>query len=196
MKKYVLVGGVNGAGKSTLYQTSPALQKMKRVNTDEIIKGIGDWRNLSDVMKAGKIAVTLIDKYFTEETSFNQETTLCGRSIIKNIHKAKALGYMIELHYIGVDSVEIAKQRVEHRVKRGGHGIPESDIEKRYYESFQNLKKILKECNLAVFYDNTEEFRRFAIYKNGNIVRLSHNVPNWFRQNEIMDLREAEAIER
>ena len=196
MKKYVLVGGVNGAGKSTLYQTSPALQKMKRVNTDEIVKEIGDWRSLSDVMKAGKIAVTLIDKYFAEETSFNQETTLCVRSIIKNIHKAEALGYMIELHYIGVDSVEIAKQRVEHRVKKGGHGIPESDIEKRYYESFQNLKKILKECNLAVFYDNTEEFRRFAIYKNGNIVRLSHNVPNWFLQNEITVLRETKAIER
>lgn len=118
MKKYVLVGGVNGAGKSTLYQMSTALQKMNRVNTDEIVKEIGDWKNLSDVMKAGKIAVTLIDKYFAEETSFNQETTLCGRSIIKNIHKAKALGYIVELHYIGVDSVEIARQRVEHRVKK------------------------------------------------------------------------------
>ncbi len=190
MKKYVLVGGVNGAGKSTLYQMSTALQKMNRVNTDEIVKEIGDWKNLSDVMKAGKIAVTLIDKYFAEETSFNQETTLCGRSIIKNIHKAKALGYIVELHYIGVDSVEIARQRVEHRVKKGGHGIPKSDIEKRYYESFKNLKKILKECNLAVFYDNTEEFRRFAIYKNGNIVRLSRNVPDWFLQNELADLRE------
>ena len=140
MKKYVLVGGVNGAGKSTLYQTSPALQKMKRVNTDEIVKEIGDWRSLSDVMKAGKIAVTLIYKYFAEETSFNQETTLCGRSIIKNIHKAEALGYMIELHYIGVDSVEIAKQRVEHRVKKAVMGFRKVILRK----DIMNLFKISK----------------------------------------------------
>lgn len=60
MKKYVLIAGVNGAGKSTLYQIMPNMQKMLRVNTDEIVKKIGDWRNISDVLKAGKIAVGLI----------------------------------------------------------------------------------------------------------------------------------------
>ena len=180
MKKYVLIGGVNGAGKSTLYQTTQGLKTMKRVNTDEIVKEIGDWRNLSDVISAGTVAVKLIDQYFTEGISFNQETTLCGRSVIKNIRRAKALGYIVELHYIGVDSVEIAKQRVKNRVEKGGHGIPERDIEKRYYESFQNLKEVLDECNLVAFYDNTEEFRRFAIYKNRENVVLSHKVPKWY----------------
>lgn len=71
MKKYVLIGGVNGAGKSTLYQTTQGLKTMKRVNTDEIVKEIGDWRNLSDVIRAGKVAVKLIDQYFTEGISFN-----------------------------------------------------------------------------------------------------------------------------
>lgn len=45
MKKYVLIAGVNGAGKSTLYQTLSNLQNMPRVNTDEILKEFGDWRN-------------------------------------------------------------------------------------------------------------------------------------------------------
>lgn len=35
-------------------------------------------------------------------------------------------------------------------------------------------------CDLAALYDNTNEFRRFAIYKNGNIARLSKNVPEWY----------------
>ena len=98
----------------------------------------------------------------------------------RNILKAKQLGYFIELHYVGVDSVEIAKDRVKHRVQQGGHGIPESDIEKRYEETFERLNSILKECNLIAFYDNTESFRRFAICKNGELVRISHNVPKWF----------------
>ena len=89
MKKYIVLGGVNGAGKSTLYQILDNLKKMPRVNTDEIVKELGDWRNTSDVLKAGKIAVQLIDKYFSEGISFNQESTLCGKSIIKNFKRAK-----------------------------------------------------------------------------------------------------------
>ena len=54
MKKYIVLGGVNGAGKSTLYQILDNLKKMPRVNTDEIVKELGDWRNTSDVLKAGK----------------------------------------------------------------------------------------------------------------------------------------------
>ena len=184
MKKYIIIAGVNGVGKSTLYQTNENLKNIPRVNVDEIIREIGDWKNLNDVFKGGKIAVKTISKYFEEGISFHQETTLCGKSIINNIDKAKKLGYFIELHYIGVESVQIAKERVKYRVKQGGHGISEKDIEKRYTETFQQLNKILKECDLIAFYDNTKSFRRFAICKNGKLIRVSHNVPNWFSKIE------------
>lgn len=185
MKKYVIIAGVNGAGKSTLYQTYENLKDLPRVNVDEIVREIGDWKNVGDIVSAGKIAVKKIAEYFEKGSSFNQETTLCGRTIIKNIREAKSLGYFIELHYIGLDSVEIAKQRVAYRVKQGGHGISESDIEKRYEETFKQLNLILSECNLIAFYDNTEKFRRFAICKNGKVVRISHNVPEWFSKVQI-----------
>ena len=108
---------------------------------------------------------------------------------VKNILKAKRLGYFIELHYIGVESVQIAKKRVKYRVEQGGHGIPEKDIEKRYIETFQQLNHILKECNLIAFYDNTENFRRFAICKNGELVRISQKVPKWFSNIESLNLK-------
>lgn len=132
MKKYVLIAGVNGAGKSTLYQTLQSLQTMPRVNTDEILREFGDWRNTKDVMTAGKIAVKKIAQYFNEGITFNQETTLCGKSILRNIEIAKNREYFIELHYVGVETVDIAKKRVWERVNQGGHGIPERDIERRY----------------------------------------------------------------
>ena len=155
---------------------------MPRVNTDEILREFGDWRDMADVMTAGKIAVKKIAKYFDEGITFNQETTLCGKSILNNITKAKNRGYFIELHYIGVEGADIAKERVAGRIKQGGHGIAEQDIERRFVETFDNLKKVLPESNLAVFYDNTIEFRMFAIYKNGNPVRVSHNVPKWYEK--------------
>ena len=182
MKKYILIAGANGAGKSTLYQSLQSLQSMPRVNTDEILREFGDWRDMADVMTAGKIAVKKIAKYFDEGITFNQETTLCGKSIINNITKAKNRGYFIELHYIGVESAEIAKERVARRIKQGGHGIAEKDIERRYIETFDNLKIVLPECDLAAFYDNTKEFRRFAIYKNGKPIRVSHEIPLWYEK--------------
>ena len=181
MKKYILIAGVNGAGKSTLYQTLQSLQNMPRINLDEIVKQLGDWKNPVDVMTAGKISVKRISQFLNENISFNQETTLCGKTIIKNIAKAKKQGYFIELHYIGVEDVEIAKTRVLNRVKRGGHGIPESDIEKRYFETFSNLKVVLPLCDLTAFYDKTFEFRRFAIYQNGCPMRVSQDLPQWYK---------------
>lgn len=182
MKKYILVAGVNGAGKSTLYQSLQSLQSMPRVNTDEILREFGDWRDMADVMTAGKIAVKKIARFFDEDITFNQETTLCGKSIINNITKAKNRGYFIELHYIGVESADIAKERVAARIKQGGHGIAEQDIERRYIETFDNLKTVLPECDLVAFYDNTIEFRRFAIYKHGKPIRVSQEIPLWYEK--------------
>ncbi|GAA6444825.1 MULTISPECIES: hypothetical protein [Hungatella] len=59
------------------------------------------------------------------------------------------MGYGIELHYVGVDSPEIAKQRIAERVKMGGHGIPDKDVEKRFGESLRNLHEIIDLCDLA-----------------------------------------------
>ena len=182
MKKYILIAGVNGAGKSTLYQSIDSLKSMERVNTDEIVRTFGDWKNSKDVMKAGKIAVRKIDEFFRQGISFNQETTLCGNSILKNIDRAKSLGYVTEIHYVGVESVEIAKQRIAYRVEHGGHGIPEADVERRYVESFARLKMLKDKCDLVVLYDNTESFIRFAIYKNGNICTTEDKMPMWFEK--------------
>ena len=182
MRKYILIAGVNGAGKSTLYQSLQSLHGIPRVNIDEILREFGDWRKMTDIVTAGKIAVKKIDGFFDEGITFNQETTLCGKSILNNIADTKEKDYFIELHYIGVESVEIAKERVAMRVERGGHGISEKDIERRYVDTFSNLKFVLPECNLAAFYDNTIEFRRFAIYRNGKSVRVSHEIPLWYEK--------------
>lgn len=60
----------------------------------------------------------------------------------------------------------------------GGHGIPDKDVEKRYGESLSNLHKIIDLCDLAALYDNTNEFRRFAIYKMGILPDYQRMFPN------------------
>lgn len=181
MKKYVIIAGVNGAGKTTLYKAFPNLQSMNRINTDDIVReNKGAWDNPSDVAYAGKIAVKRIKEYFGNGQSFNQETTLCGNSIIRNINKAIQLEYYIEVHYVGLDNVNIAKERVQARVSVGGHGVPEQDIERRYVQSFKNLSKIITKCNEFIFYDNTIKFERIAYFENGKKLWDNGNLPNWF----------------
>ena len=161
MKRYILFAGVNGSGKSTLYNLQNIKEDMPRINMDEIVSSLGDWRENSVQIRAGKIAVRTLREYLESGITFNQETTLCGKGILNNIRNAK--------------------ERVRHRVKIGGHGIQEKDIEKRYKETFENLKIIMPECDLLALYDNTESFRRFAIFKKNEILRMSSNVPEWYR---------------
>ncbi len=182
MKKYILIAGANGTGKSTLYRSMDCLKGMPRVNTDEIVRQIGTWENANDLLQAGKIAIRMIKSYFEEGISFNQETTLCGQSIMNNIEKAKKLGYYIELHYIGVDSVQIVKDRIAYRVSHGGHGIPERDIERRYQDSLIRLKQMIPLCDCAILYDNTQIFNRFAVYEKGKLISLSEENPQWYKK--------------
>ena len=46
---------------------------------------------------------------------------------------------MLVMNYVGVKDPKVAKERVKIRVSKGGHGIPNKDIERRYYDSLKNL---------------------------------------------------------
>ncbi|MCQ2050312.1 MAG: ATPase [Candidatus Saccharibacteria bacterium] len=179
MKRYILFAGCNGVGKSTLYQTNEMFRKMPRVNLDEIVREFGSWKDEADVFKAGKIAVRKISECFAAGVSFNQETTLCGQSIWKNIQQAKELGYRIEMYYVGVQSVEIAKARIKERVSRGGHGIPDTDVERRFAESVDNLTKAILLCDVVEVFDNTSAFVRVARFENGQCILKVDECPLW-----------------
>ena len=185
-KYFYIFAGVNGAGKSTLYKTNFLNKDIKnsiRINTDEIVYSFGDWKSNIDQIKAGKIAIQLRNKCFLEEKSFNEETTLTGKTILKIIDKAKNLGYKIHLYYIGIGNPEIAKERVKNRIARGGHGISSNLIEKRYYESLQNLEKILSKCDLIEIYDNSVKFYRIFYYEDKQVFENNIAKVNWIKNN-------------
>lgn len=126
-----------------------------------------------------------IKEYISEGISFNQEITLSGKSIIRNIKMAKDNGFHVVINYIGVDSPEIAKERVKIRVENGGHGIPDKDIERRYYDSLNNLKDIISICDEINIYDNTTRFREVINIENGYLIWKSNILPEWIKDIEI-----------
>ena len=106
MATYTIFAGVNGAGKTSIYKSTYFEQNKneKRINTDEMVARIGSWKDSNLQIKCAREAVKLIKLYIDEKISFNQETTLSGRSIYNNIERAKQKGYTIILSYIGIDN--------------------------------------------------------------------------------------------
>ena len=191
MKKiFYLFAGVNGAGKSTLYNTESLDINIKdtvRINTDEIVRKIGNWKNDSDQIKAAKIAINLRNNCFQCGKSFNEETTLTGKTILKIIDKIKEQGYELQLFYVGLNSSDIAKERVKNRVEKGGHNIENDVIEKRYYESLKNLKKIISKFDKVYLYDNSIKYKNIFLFSDNTILFKDKNI-TWSREAiEIME---------
>ncbi len=182
MKQYIIIAGVNGAGKTTLFDTNSMFEEMPRVNLDEIVRSFGSWKNRADVTKAGLMTVNKIKNFFEAGISFNQETTLCGKSIFNNIRRAKDNGYIIELYYVGLGSAELAKERVRQRVANGGHGISDEDVERRYVESLTNLPRAISMSDVAQIYDNTESFSEIAKFVDGKCMWSKQQLPKWYEE--------------
>jgi predicted ABC-type ATPase len=74
---------------------------------------------------------------------FAIETTLTTKSYTKMIEVAKLNGYTVKLAYLWLNNVDLAIERVNARVKEGGHNIPEEVIRRRYKKGLFNLLNIL-----------------------------------------------------
>ena len=173
-KKLTIFAGVNGAGKSTLYYSEENKEDLGvRLNSDELIHELGgDWRSASVQLEAGKEILRRQQDCMEKGLSFNRETTLSGTEIFRTIEEAKALGYEIHLRYVGVNNVEIAKERIKRRVALGGHGVSEDTVERRYERTMENFLKVIPLCDTVAVYDNSSDALVYVGYSlNGKLLR-------------------------
>ena len=155
-KRLTIIAGVNGAGKTTFYYANKSKEFGTRLCADDVlVKNSGDWRNLADQVKSGFETLEMQKQMFEKGESFSRETTLCGMETFKTIMEAKKHGYFVHLIYIGLESSELAKNRVHHRVETGGHGVPDEVIERRQKTSIDNLIGSYKYCDLVNIFDNS-----------------------------------------
>lgn len=181
MKIYTIIAGANGVGKTSLYHILKSSDDLgERINIDEIVSSKGSWMDKLLQIKAGRTAMSLLNQYISKGITFHQETTLPGNVIVKHIKKAKANGFQIRLYYVGVENVSVSLERVRKRVTKGGHGIEEATIKKRFEAMPDQLRLILPLCDTASFYDNTVRFRRLALTKGDLVFDSDMDLPNWF----------------
>ena len=136
-----IIAGPNGAGKTTF-----ALEYLPRgvgcetfVNADLIAAGLAPLAPERRRVAAGRVFLREIALNVDARHDFGFETTLAGSAHRRLIMRLKSEGWRVELVYLALPTVEMAKSRVAERVRHGGHDIPFADIERRFFRSLDNF---------------------------------------------------------
>jgi predicted ABC-type ATPase len=108
-------------------------------------------------LEAGRIMLKRIDELLNGEVNFAFETTLATKSYSHKILTAKENGFKVILLYFWLNKLELAIERVNIRVKEGGHNIESDVIKRRYFNGVKNLFEIYLELGDEIMiFDNSE----------------------------------------
>ncbi|WP_348640917.1 zeta toxin family protein [Granulicella arctica] len=177
-----MVAGANGAGKSTLTRLGrEAFQDCVVLDPDAIARSMQrlDVESGSPI-DAGRSVLARADGLLGAGQSFLIETTLSGNTYLKMMVRAKSLGYLVVLLYVGTNDVSINLERVQARVKMGGHDVPKEDQLRRYPRSLANLRKAFGLADEAVVYDNSGPKGHVEVAVKGPLgLRIVQPVPEW-----------------
>ncbi|MGK2869369.1 MAG: zeta toxin family protein [Mycobacterium sp.] len=156
MKRLDLVVGSNGAGKSTFieFTLAPLLPGSPVVNADEIAKRRWPDAALEHAYEAARIAADTRTKLIDLGESFIAETVFSHPSKLELIDTAHAADYTVVLHVVLIPE-ELAVERVRHRVRAGGHQVPEDKIRQRYRRLWELVAVAAMRAESTTFYDNS-----------------------------------------
>lgn len=170
MSVLYIIAGPNGAGKTTASKTllPDFFGIYQFVNADEIAKGLSPFAPESVALESGRIMLARIKTLISENQNFGFETTLTTLSYRNYIGMAKEAGYIIKLIFLWLNSVTIAKERVNKRVLEGGHNIPTDVIERRYFKGIKNLPAFLELSDEWLIFDNSSGTYEWIAKKENN----------------------------
>lgn len=155
-----IIAGPNGPGKTTFALTClpEATHRRNFVNADLIASGLSPLAPERDLVTAGRLFLKEIHGFVQRRESFAFETTLSGKSYLKLIRRLLDEGWLVELVYLWLPSIEMSRARVAERVAHGGHDIPEQALVRRYPRSVSNLfDHYAPLCSSTTCLDNSGE---------------------------------------
>lgn len=169
-KKLFIIAGCNGAGKTTASKRflPDLIDCIEFINADEIAFKLCPENVESVAFVSGRMMLERISKLLSSGETFAFETTLSTKSYKETIIYAKSIGYNVILIFYWLNSVELAINRVESRVLKGGHHIDIEVIRRRYKRGIINLFQIyITLVNECMIFDNTNvDYELFAIKTN------------------------------
>lgn len=165
-----VVAGPNGAGKSTfVHRVLHPVTRLPFVNADEIATARWPGETEARAYEASAIAARTRAELLGRRSSFITETVFSHPSKVDLVRQGVAAGYVVTLHVVMIP-VEVAVQRVDHRVGRGGHSVPPGKIRDRYGRLWPLVADARDLAGRTIFYDNSrarDPFTTVARFERG-----------------------------
>lgn len=186
-----VLAGVNGAGKSSVFGSAIRAKNGDYFNPDEAAqKLITDNPSLSQEeanSKAWLMGKEWLEKAISEDLDFTFESTLGANTIPTLLKNAIESGIDVRIMFCGLTCPELHIQRVQARVSRGGHDIPEAKIRERWVGAIRNLCTLIPGCKQVVLYDNSADLvdgkpqphKLFAMHNKKFVSMPTSNMPEW-----------------
>ncbi|MDP9917463.1 putative ABC-type ATPase [Variovorax boronicumulans] len=159
-RPFILVlAGVNGAGKSSVGGALLVEHGLTWFNPDtcarELITQLGLTQEEANA-RAWNLGRDRLAAAIAQGSSYAFETTL-GANTIPALLARAASSHDVIMIYCGLSSPEHHVARVQARVARGGHNIPEAKIRERWIASRANLIQLLPKLTRLQVFDNSAE---------------------------------------
>jgi len=200
-----VLAGANGGGKSSIGGAMIRGSGGDYFNPDEAAREILAANPQASITEANSVAwfegKRLLERAIAERGTLALETSLGGTTIVGLLARAITAGLPVHVWFVALASANLHVERVQARVARGGHDIPERAIRRRYDASRQNLIDLLPGLTSLRVYDNSldadlargvaPEPQLLLHMENGRIVAHCElaSAPDWVKPILLVALR-------
>ena len=170
-----IVAGPNGSGKTTFArQFLPAYADCREfVNADLIAGGLSPLSPAAVQLQAGRLLLERVRTVSRKGSDFSFETTLSGKTFIHLLRDLRGRGYTVHLFFLWIPDIALSLKRIEERVKRGGHGIPEPVVRRRFHKGVRNLFRLYRPLlDSWLVFDNSGALPHLAAYEAGGELKI------------------------
>jgi predicted ABC-type ATPase len=184
----LFLAGPNGSGKTTFFETYLEPLGLPYVNADRIARLLraADAGETPDAVdrRAFDEAERLRGAFVEARLSFCTETVFSDsvRAKLGFLADAQKRGFATFLVFVGLESVALSIARVQQRVHRGGHDVPDDRLRARFPRTLANLREAVTLVDEAWLIDNSSydaPYRVVTVYRGGRLERRHPPLPPW-----------------
>jgi predicted ABC-type ATPase len=176
MPKLFVIAGPNGAGKTTYARDFiPAeMHCFEFVNADLIAAGLSPFAPGQAAFEAGRSMIRRLRQLLADRKDFAFETTLSGHGHAALLEEARDAGYRIRLDFLWVESLEVTRERIRERVRKGGHDIPDHVQQRRFGKGIlrliESFRPLLDHWRL---FDNSGDHPQLIVEEEDGVLKIT-----------------------
>ena len=170
-----IIAGPNGAGKTTFARKflPQYVECLEFVNADLIAGGLSPFAPERAAILGGRLMLEQIHSLAERGVDFGFETTLSGKTYVKLLQEMKKGGYLTHIFFLWISNVKLALERIELRIRNGGHHIPESIVRRRFGRSLPNFLRFYKPlADSWTIFDNSGDVPKMIAFEESGKIEI------------------------